>query len=328
MCRHFWDDTYGRARTPWLILLPLVGAFAATSANDLVPFELSAPVAQLLATGAPTIVAVLLVMFSRRFLGGRSLTDYGLAIDRRWWIDLTVGFTVAVLAVCIPFLVAIGAGWADVVATFDPGDLTLWPGILLLTVAMLCTGFWEDLVLRGVFLCNTADGLRRWLSPQPRDRRGLGLSALVFALGHLGQTGVSITLLTFILSGFVLGVVYLVSGNLALVIGAHAAFNITANVLFDRGGQATAGFSAIMRLEVDPTLTLLRQGGLLEAAAFLLLGLFALLWLRHSRGTVTIDLAALHLDAADSAAEPAPVPASASAPFGHEYTDVRSDRDQ
>lgn len=180
-------------------------------------------------------------MFSRRFLGGRSLTDYGLAIDRRWWIDLTVGFTVAVLAVCIPFLVAIGAGWAGVVATFDPGDLTLWPGILLLTVAMLCTGFWEELVLRGVFLCNTADGLRRWLSPHRAIAGGLGLSALVFALGHLGQTGVSITLLTFILSGFVLGVVYLVSGNLALVIGAHAAFNITANVLFDRDGQATAG---------------------------------------------------------------------------------------
>lgn len=117
----------------------------------------------------------------------------------------------------------------------------------------------------------------------------------MFALGHLGQTGV-VTLLTFVLSGVGLGIVYLVSGNLALVIGAHAAFNITANVLFDRGGDNTAGLSAIMRIEVDHSLTLLRPGGLLEAAAFLLLGLFALLWLRRSRGTVALDLAALHLD--------------------------------
>jgi uncharacterized protein len=291
----FWDYTHRRARTPWLILLPLVGAFAATSANEFVPFELPLPVAQLLASGAPVIVAVLLVMFSRRFLGGRRLVDYGLAVDRRWLIDLTVGFAVAVPAVAIPFLIAMGAGWAEVVATFDAGDLALWPGILLYATAMVCTGFWEELVLRGVFLCNAADGLRRWLSPHRAIAGGLALSAVVFTLGHLGQTGV-VTLLTFVLSGVVLGIVYLVSGNLALVIGAHAAFNITANVLFDRGGDNTAGLSAIMRIEVDPSLTLLRPGGLLEAAAFLLLGLFALLWLRRSRGTVAIDLAALHLD--------------------------------
>ncbi len=291
----FWDHTHDRARTPWLILLPLVGAFAATSANELVPFELPLPVAQLLASGAPAVVAVLLVMFSRRFLGARSLTDYGLTIDRCWLIDLTVGFAVAVFAVSIPFLVAMGAGWAEIAATFDAGDLALWPGILVYAVAMVCTGFWEELVLRGVFLCNAADGLRRWLSPHRAIAGGLALSAVVFAVGHLGQTGV-VTLLTFVLSGVVLGVVYLVSGNLALVIGAHAAFNITANVLFSRGGENTAGLSAIMRIEVDPTLTLLRPGGLLEAAAFLLLGVFALLWLRHSRGTVAIDLAALHLD--------------------------------
>lgn len=291
----FWDDTHRKARTPWLILLPLIGAFAATSANELVPFELPLPVAQLLASGAPVVAAVLLVLFSRRLFGGRRLADYGLAIDRRWWIDLAAGLVVGLLAVTIPFLITIGAGWAEVVATLDAGDLALWPGILVYTIAMLCTGFWEELVLRGVFLCNAADGLRRWLSPHRAIAGGLALSALVFALGHLGQTG-GITWLTFVLSGVVFGIVYLISGNLALVIGAHAAFNVTANVLFARGGEATAGLSAIMRIEVDPSLTLLRPGGLLEAAAFLLLGVFAWLWLRHSRGSVSIDLAALHLD--------------------------------
>ena len=174
--------------------------------------------------------------------------------------------------------------------------MALWPGILLFTIAMLCTGFWEEFVLRGVFLCNAADGLRRWLSPRRAVAGALTLSAVVFALGHLGQTGISVTLLTFILSGVVLGIVYLLSGNLALVIGAHATFNITANVLFARAGEATDGLSAIMRIEVDPDLTLLRSGGLLEAAAFLLVALLAMLWLRYSRASTSIDLAALHLD--------------------------------
>ncbi len=304
----FWSDAHRRARTPWLILIPLIGAYVATSANALVPFELPLPAAQLLATAAPAAVAVLLVMFSRRLLGGRKLTDYGLVIDRRWIIDLTAGLAIGLLAVSIPFLVAIGAGWAQVAATFDPGDMALWPGVALYTIAMLCTGFWEELVLRGVFLCNAADGLRRWLSPHRAVAGALTLSAVVFALGHLGQTGMSVTLLTFILSGVVLGIVYLFSGNLALVIGAHATFNITSNVLFARAGGATDGLSAIMRIQVDPALTLLRSGGLLEATAFLLVALFALLWLKHSRGTASIDLAALHLDNEPDSTNPTPDP--------------------
>jgi hypothetical protein len=79
------------------------------------------------------------------------------------------------------------------------------------------------------------------------------------------------------------------------VIGAHAAFNITSNVLFARADGVTDGLSAIMRIEVEPSLTVLRPGGQLEAAAFLLVALLGLLWLRHSRGSVSIDLPALGL---------------------------------
>jgi uncharacterized protein len=292
----FWDGRRDRARVAWLIAIPLVGAFVATSAYTAVPGELPLPVEALLASGAAAVVAVALVIVSSRWLGGRRLVEYGLAIDRRWLIDLTAGVGIGVLAVAIPFVLAINAGWAEVVATFEPGDLALGAGILVYVVAMLCTGLWEELLLRGVFLCNAADGLRRWLSPHRAVVGGLVLSSLVFALGHLAQTGVSVTLVTFVLSGLVLGVVYLCSGDLALVIGAHAAFNITSNLLFARAGGPTEGLSVIMRLEVDPSRLLLESGGVLEFAAFVLLGLFALLWIRASRGTVSVDLPSLGLD--------------------------------
>ena len=263
----FWVRSRERARVPWLIAIPLLGAFVATGAGAFVPGELALPVEALLASAAPAVVAVLLVAASSRWLGGRRLADYGLAIDRRWMVDLAAGIGVGAFAVSAPYLIAISGGWAQVVATFDPGDLALGTGIVLYVLAMLCTGLWEELVLRGVFLCNAADGLRRWLTPHRAVAGGLALSTLVFALGHLGQTGVSATLLTFLLSGVVLGVVYLCSGNLALVIGAHAAFNITSNVMFARAGGPAEGLSAIMRIEVDASLPLLAQGGVLEFAS-------------------------------------------------------------
>lgn len=304
----FWHAGLNRARVPWLIAIPLVGAFMATSAYTAVPGELAAPVEALLASGAAAVVAVLLVIVSGRWLGGRALVDYGLAIDRRWLIDLAAGIGVGLIAVSIPFLLAISVGWAEVVATFDAGDLSLWAGILLYVAAMLCTGLWEELVLRGVFVCNAADGLRRWLSPYRAVIGGLMLSSLVFALGHLPQTGLSATLVTFVLSGVVLGVVYLFSGNLALVIGAHAAFNVTANLLFARAGGPTDSLSVVMRLEVDPSLPLLRSGGVLEFVAFGLVGLFGLLWLRVTRGPVSIAMAALDLDEKPDVSAPASNP--------------------
>ncbi len=300
----FWARRRNRARVPWLIAIPLVGAFIATSAGSAVPGELPLPVAALLASAAPALVAILLVMASSRWLGGRSLAEYGLAVDRRWMFDLAAGLGVGLLAVSVPFLIAITAGRVEVVATFDAGDVALLTGIGLFVLAMLFTGLWEELVLRGVFLCNAAAGLRRWFSPQRAIAGGLALSALVFALGHLAQTGISATLLTFVLSGVVLGILYLFSGDLALVIGAHAAFNITSNLLFARAGGPTDGLSVVMRVEVDPGLPLLASGGLLEFAAFVLLALFGLLWLLLSRGSVSIDQASLGIDDGSSNAEP------------------------
>lgn len=296
----FWDARRNRARVVWLIAIPLVGALLATSAYTAVPGPLPLPVAALLASGAATVAAVLLVVVSSRWLGGRRLGEYGLAIDRRWLLDLTAGLGVGLLAVSIPFAAAICAGRAEVVAVLDAGDLALWTGMLVYAVAMLCTGLWEELVLRGVFVCNVADGLRRWLSPHRAVLGGLVLSSLVFALGHLAQTGVSAKLVTFVLSGLVLGVLYLLSGDLALVVGAHAGFNITSNLLFARAGGPTEGLSVILRLDVDPSLPLLESGGVLELAAFGLLGLFGLLWLRYSRASVSIALVRLRLDGGPS----------------------------
>ncbi len=117
--------------------------------------------------------------------------------------------------------------------------------------------------------------------------------------------------MTFVLSGVVFGVVYLFSGNLPLVIGAHAAFNITSNLLFARADGPTEGLSVLMRVEVDPSLPLLESGGVLEFVAFGLLALFSLLWLRWSRSSVSIALAGLGLDhepgSSETTGEPTPV---------------------
>ncbi len=299
----FWSDERGRARTPWLILLPLVGTYMAAVVADVAAYgRLPLPVAQLLVSAASAGAAIVLVLVSRRLLGARrGLAEYGLAVDRRWIRDAFAGFGIGVVGVSIPFLVGIALGWIDVAAVFDRGALALWPGILLYGLAMLFTGLWEELVLRGVFLTTAADGLRRWLSPRPAIAGGLVLSSVVFGLGHLEQATHPALILTWVLPGVIFGIIYLLSGNLAVPIGAHAAFNITANVLFARTDVAGVDeLSVLMRVDVDPSLAFLTHGGALEASAFVAVGFLALLWIRHTRGALAVDLDALDIEQPDA----------------------------
>lgn len=297
----FWNRVRGRARTPWLILLPLVGAYVALLLADAASAgRLPLPLAALVVSGTPAVAAVLLVIFSRRFLGARrGLGGYGISLDRAWVRDAVAGFGIGVVGVAIPFLVGMGAGWVDVASVLDGGVMALWPGILLYALAMLFTGLWEELVLRGVFLATAADGLRRWFSPRLAVAGGLVLSSVVFGLAHLGQATHPALILTWVLPGVIFGVIYLFSGNLAVPIGAHAAFNISANVLFARTDvTGVEDLSTLLRVDVDQNLAFLTFGGALEAGAFVVVGILSLLWIRHTRGALAVDVEALNLEKA------------------------------
>ncbi|MCZ2860859.1 CPBP family intramembrane metalloprotease [Blastococcus sp. VKM Ac-2987] len=119
-------------------------------------------------------------------------------------------------------------------------------------------------------MCNAADGLRRWLSPRRAVAGGVAVSSIVFGLDHLGQAEIPAFILTWILAGVVFGVIYVYSGNLALVIGAHATYNITYNAGFSRTDIAgSEDLSANTRISPDPFLTDIGPGGPVEIAAFL-----------------------------------------------------------
>jgi uncharacterized protein len=275
-------------RAAWRILLPFAGAYGANIAVAAVgEGRMPLPMLALLMNVAAAAAALALVIVSGRVLDDRrSLGDYGLRVDRQWCINLGVGLCIGILGVAIPFIVGLSAGWFEVAAVFDRGDLPLWPGVGLIVVAMLCVGLWEELIFRGVFVRNIADVLRRWLSPRRAIAAGVVLSAVVFTVGHIGQVAERPAfLVTWLLAGLLFGALYVLSGNLALPIGVHAAFNIAVQAVFVRTDiRGTEGFSAVARIDVDPGLPpLFELGGAVDAAAWICIGFLAALWLRRPR---------------------------------------------
>lgn len=292
----FWNTPQRRTRAVWLVLLPVVGAYAALIAADVVTTEIGLPVQVGFAvfSFAALVTVVALMKFSSRYLGARRIADYGLVVDRRWRVDFAAGLVVGLVAVSVPFLFAIAMGWVEIGAVFDAGDLALLPGFVVVGAGLLCVGIWEELAMRGVLLCNTADGLRRWLSPHRAIAAAVTLSALIFGLAHIAQPDYKPLILTWVLAGLVFGGMYVFSGSLALPIGAHITVNVAYQMVFVRTDYAgTESYSAVMRIVPDPALAFLQAGGVIDIGVYATLGLLTYLWLRFSRSRITTDLAAL-----------------------------------
>jgi hypothetical protein len=126
----FWDRERQRARAVWLILVPVVGAYVALIAVEVVAAASGVPVqiGFVLMNLAALATLVGLVVVSRRYLGGRRVSGYGLVIDRRWRIDFVAGLGIGLAGVSIPFMAGVAVGWLEIGAVFERGELALLPG--------------------------------------------------------------------------------------------------------------------------------------------------------------------------------------------------------
>ena len=290
------NDGEGRVRVIWRILVPAVAIILINSviggpASEYID---SLPILHLVTTAGTAIVALVIVQLSGRFLdAGRTVVDYGLAVDRRWLRDLSVGFGIGFVGVSVPFLAGIAAGWFEVAAVFHQGDHTVAIGIAIVVLANLFTGIWEELLARGVILTNATEGLHPWLTSRQAIAGGVAISALLFGLPHFGQPGIAgnpILLVTWILSGVIFGVLYVLSSNMALVIGIHWAFNTAYQTVFVRTDVNPVEFSAIARLDPVTRSPLFEFGGIIEVTSFISVLILGISWLRYSEETLSASL--------------------------------------
>lgn len=89
--------------------------------------------------------------------------------------------------------------------------------------------------------------------------------------------------ITWILAGLVYGGLYLLSNDLALPIGVHAAINTAEAGLFSGTTPAEGGIPVIVLIEPLTGSILLGHGGLMMLSRTLLAGCLGVLWLWYSR---------------------------------------------
>jgi hypothetical protein len=312
--RVFWNAAERRVRALWRLLAQFVlfvigtlafgavfGTVAVLTATGQV--DLSAtPFA--LAGAAASLLAVLLSMWlAGRFLDRRPFADFGLRLGRGWWLDMAFGLALGALLMAAIFVAERAAGWVTVVGAFQPGasGQPFGTAILAPLFIFLCVGIYEELLSRGYLLRNLAEGLDGpLLGPRAALALAWALSSALFGLGHAANPNATLaSTLSLMLAGIFLGLGYVLTGELAIPIGLHIAWNFfQGNVFgFPVSGTNMSQATFIAIEQGGPDLwtggAFGPEAGLIGILALALGSLLIVLWvrLRYGRAALRASLA-------------------------------------
>lgn len=293
----FWSSGRARLRAGWRIAIAGSTLFAVLlgSARGIDALGFTGPGGRL-AGDVPFFVATAALLYVASRLDHRPIQAYGFHLSWQWWRDLAAGTVFGVFMHVGVAASEYGLGWAQIVGTFELGASA---GPFLLAVAIVFVQFagvalWEEVLFRGVFILNAAEGLAGWdASPQTRIFGAWGISTLVFGGLHFlsaGDVGVSPTVVAIsaTVAGVYFGLPYILTGSLALPIGLHLGSNFADTALIGGTAPFYEGFPAVLRMSTDVPAGWDAISGLGMPAQILTVGLVAL-WVYGTRGSLRID---------------------------------------
>jgi membrane protease YdiL (CAAX protease family) len=191
-----------------------------------------------------------------RLVDRRSFTSLGLEWNNNQ-SHAGTGFFLGIFLLCIGSFVLIGndnLNWTDIRFSID--------GLFIGLGLMLLVAFAEEIVFRGYVLHNLLPSMNKWIA--------LTLSALIFALFHVNNPGVTpMALVNIFLGGLILGINYIYTKNLWFSILFHFSWNFLEGPVL---GYKVSGLNLQSLLEQELSGSTIITGGNFGFEASLLNG--------------------------------------------------------
>ncbi|HUE75185.1 MAG TPA: type II CAAX endopeptidase family protein, partial [Chloroflexota bacterium] len=289
----------------WRLLIQVVFWILFTGLLTVLMFSIGPPIAPddaiLSARGAIAMLGATLasVALAARFLDRRPLADFGLRFSPRWWEDFAFGLALGAILMTGVFLTQWTAGWIVVSDTLQTVDASAPFALAILSpfVAFVCVGIYEELLTRGYWLRNLAEGLN---APALGARGAIiaawVLSSVFFGLLHATNPGSTVvSTFNLVIAGIFLGLGYVLTGQLAIPIGVHITWNFfQGNVYgFPVSGIQPARATVISISQGGPDVwtgaEFGPEAGLIGLAAIAVGSLLTLLWVRSRHGRVALE---------------------------------------
>ncbi len=247
---------------------------------------------------AALMATLLSVYLAGRFLDRRPFADFGFHLSGGWFLDLLFGLVLGALLMTVVFFVELGLGWVSVIGTFEGAGTGIPPAlaILILGLAFLCVGVSEELLFRGYQIRNAAEGLNYpALGPRSAVLLAWLLSSIFFGWQHADNPNATLlAAFNITLAGLMLGLGYVLTGELAIPIGLHITWNLfQANVYgFPVSGLKPLGATFLEIEQRGPEIwtggPFGPEAGLIGVSVMILGGLLITLYVRLRNGKVAI----------------------------------------
>lgn len=239
------------------------------------------------------IATVAGVWLAGRYLDRRRFADYGLRIDRDWWLDCGFGLALGALLMTGIFAIAIAAGWTTVTSVGAGENLLTW--VVVAVVVFVLVGIYEELLLRGYLLTNLAEGARGTLGERGAVLFAMLASSLAFGAFHAGNPNATlVSVLTISIAGVMLALGYVLTGELAIPIGLHVTWNLFQGTVYGFPVSGLELGSSVVAVETTGPRVITGgefgpEAGLLGLGAMIVGSLLTVAWIRYRYGGVALD---------------------------------------
>jgi len=252
-------------------------------------------IATLMTTGAILAGILLATWFMGRWIDRRKVSDFGFTFSRDWWRNFAFGLGLGALLMSLIFLVGWTTGNFRVTGFFVSfPDGFFLPGLLIALLMFICGGIYEEVLFRGYYLVNLAEGLHnRRVSARWAIMVAFLITSSIFGVSHLSNPNANWTsTLNVTLAGIFLGLGMVLTGSLAIPIGLHIAWNFFQGNIFGFPVSGIDMFSTVIATEfVGPDWitggNFGPEAGILGFGAMILGSVLTVLWIKR-RTPITI----------------------------------------
>lgn len=175
----------------------------------------------------PYVISVWLTGF---LFDRRSFADFGFHFSISWRNDFLFGLALGSLLMTFIFVVEYSFRWITISSTFysnHPGQSFILPFLVLILV-FVCVGVGEEIFSRGYLIKNFAEGFNlKWMKPDYSLILAWIFSSVFFGLLHIDNPNATIiSTVNIVIGGFIFGIGYVATGELAIPIGLHISWNL------------------------------------------------------------------------------------------------------
>jgi membrane protease YdiL (CAAX protease family) len=288
----FMNKAQDRPRAAWRLFLfaaaLLVGLFALDAAGKI------SGIAGLGSFASPALMLLVLYLAGKSF-DKRGFASYGFSMKGLWWLDMGFGVVLGALLMAGVFGLELLAGTIRITGfrAAGPEGIGFWRGISAILVFYAGVSLQEETFARAFLLRSLAEGFNL----KPGFSRialwsAYGLSSALFGALHAfnqNSSPASVAILTG--AGLLLGLPFILTGEIALSLGLHLSWNFCQGAIFGFPVSGTRSvFSAISIEQSGPAWfsggAFGPEGGLAGILAIALGILLCLAWVRATRGSL------------------------------------------